>query len=296
MNQSLLHTLLELGHNTSQNLGFVYDYPGTSYGEETITETNLIEIRRRHPQSVKVLTFSKQKESRSTGADWEWHIIGSKYTLKLRVQAKRVTKFGKVPKLNHQAKTAPMAQIDLLIKSAKMNNMKPIYCFYCAEKHRTIWNNASMLIGAMETGCLIVDAQVVKAKKVLPKDLSEIELDTVPWHYLCTPGAFLASVAPIKSKPHESVTQHYLQTISLIEPGDLPDVPERELSSRFPTVWDLNKEGERDFDREGVEETEAGAFERTISDEEFFERSVSRIVLQDVREPDQFALKFDIDR
>ena len=46
---NMVTTFLELGDATSRNLEFshrpkVY----VSYGEETITETNLLEIRRRH--------------------------------------------------------------------------------------------------------------------------------------------------------------------------------------------------------------------------------------------------------
>ena len=60
-----------------------------SYGEETITEYNLLEIVRRNPRNVYLKTFTKHAEAKN-GADWEWHIIGRKLTLKMRVQAKRV--------------------------------------------------------------------------------------------------------------------------------------------------------------------------------------------------------------
>lgn len=41
-----------------------------SYGEETITETNLLEIVRRHPMQVRLRTFTKHQEALN-GADWE---------------------------------------------------------------------------------------------------------------------------------------------------------------------------------------------------------------------------------
>ena len=51
-------TFLELGDATSCNLKFSHrDDVWVSYGEETITETNLLEIRRRHPEHVRVRTF-----------------------------------------------------------------------------------------------------------------------------------------------------------------------------------------------------------------------------------------------
>ena len=86
----MVNTFLELGDATSHNLEFSHrEDVFVSYGEETITENNLLEIRRRHIDRVHLETFTKPKEGKS-GADWEWHIIGHKWTLKMRVQAKRV--------------------------------------------------------------------------------------------------------------------------------------------------------------------------------------------------------------
>ena len=54
---------------TSRNLEFSHrDDVWVSYGEETITETNLLEIRRWHPKRVYVRTFSKPLEAKM-GAD-----------------------------------------------------------------------------------------------------------------------------------------------------------------------------------------------------------------------------------
>lgn len=294
MTPSLLHTLLELGHSTSQNLGFAYADPATSYGEETITETNLIEIRRRHPHSVKVYTFSKQKESHVTGADWEWHIIGRALTLKLRVQAKRVTKNGAIRKLDSQAKKAPLPQIDLLIKNASTNHLKPVYCFYCAEQHRDYWT--AEVTGdeytAYETGCLIADALVVRAKSPLPKRFSEIEADTVPWHYLFAGGSYRFSVAPYELRFQEPPTYRLMQEIRRPEYLSIADLPERATTTRMPTVVDLNTPDRRDFDREGVHETDLGAFEREIQTEEFEKRGISRLVLIDARELDFMTRMF----
>ena len=57
-------TFLELGDATSRNLAF--SHRGNvlvSYGEETITESNLLEIRRRHPEHVYIRTFTKAEEA-----------------------------------------------------------------------------------------------------------------------------------------------------------------------------------------------------------------------------------------
>ncbi len=81
---------------------------GGCYGEETITETSLLEITRRHPSVVDIRTFPKQVEA-TNGADWERHIIGSRRTLWMRVQAKRLQRNG-VLKVKHIVKSSGMEQ------------------------------------------------------------------------------------------------------------------------------------------------------------------------------------------
>ena len=73
MKLDLALTFLELGDAASRNLEFSHgDDVWVSYGEETITETSLLEIGRRHPRLVRVRTFPKMVEA-TNGADWEWH-------------------------------------------------------------------------------------------------------------------------------------------------------------------------------------------------------------------------------
>ena len=86
----LVSTMKHLGDVTSRNLEYSHR-PGVpvSYGEETITESNLLELRRSHSDVIHIRTFSRHRESK-IGSDWEWHIVGGRRTLKMRVQAKRV--------------------------------------------------------------------------------------------------------------------------------------------------------------------------------------------------------------
>ena len=114
-------TFLGLGDATSRNLEFSHcDDVWVSYGEETITETNLLEIRRRHPELVRVRTFPKPLEAKN-GADWEWHVVGRTRTLKMRVQAKRLQRNG-VLKVRHKVKSSGKQQRDLLIAGARRPN------------------------------------------------------------------------------------------------------------------------------------------------------------------------------
>ena len=120
-------TFLELGDATSRNLEFSHrDNVSISYGEETITESNLLEIRRRHPEHVYIQTFSKAQEA-LTGADWEWRIIGRKRTAKMRVQAKRI-QCNDILRIKHKVASSGKQQRQLLIDGAIDDNMKPVYC------------------------------------------------------------------------------------------------------------------------------------------------------------------------
>ena len=65
--------VLELGDAMSRNLEFsACDDVWVSYGDEAITETNLLEIRRRHRKHARVRTFPKPVEA-TNSTDWGWH-------------------------------------------------------------------------------------------------------------------------------------------------------------------------------------------------------------------------------
>lgn len=291
---SLMLTLLELGHLTSKNLGFAYADQKTSYGEETITETNLLALRRRHPTQVNVFSFSKQKESHVTGADWEWHIVGKVLTLKLRVQAKRVTKRGTISKLDVRAPKAPSSQIDLLINDAVKYLMRPIYCFYCAEEHRSFWTSRPILHGmdSFEAGCLIVDAREIRKLTGLAVSLYHIEKRTVPWHYLVAGGLYASKNNPYERRFLDRPTYCQMLEIQNRSAERVDPQFERPQQSNFPTIADLNQPDRRDFDRTGVHETHARAFEQQIDYKELEERGIRRLVMIDARHLDPMELHF----
>ncbi len=234
MISNLVKTFLDLGDATSRNLEFshrrdVY----VSYGEETITEHNLLEIRRRHSDRVHLDTFSKNEEAQN-GADWEWHIVGNRWTLKMRVQAKRARYKGTLQIKYKQ-------QRELLLDKAEFANMKPIYCFYCTEPQRSIWKQSNQ--EECHTGCLLADANDVPETT---KRLCEIERKCIPWHYLFERAEFFS-----RSKSGK------LHTVRVGRTGDYSDA-NREAGVRpwdAPTVADLNGEGDGDFDLTGVHET-----------------------------------------
>lgn len=189
LSSNIVTTFLELGDTTSHNLDFSHREDAfVSYGEETITENNLLEIRRRHIDPVHLKTFSKPKEGKS-GADWEWHIIGHKWTLKMRVQAKRV-QCDDTLKIKYKVKSSGKQQRDLLLEKAQADDMKPLYCIYCTEPQRSLWTQSHPMgdFKGYQTGCLLADANDVP---VTTTKLDEIEHKCIPWHYLFERAAFV---------------------------------------------------------------------------------------------------------
>lgn len=171
---NFVDTLKHLGDTTSRNLDFSYrpNVP-VSYGEETITESNLLELRRRHSDVVHLRTFSKFQESKN-GADWEWYIVGKIRSLAMRVQAKRLQR-NNVLRIRHAVGQTGKQQRELLIDTAEADDMRPMYCIYCTERQRRHWTQ----IGGLETGCLFTDARSLSEYTC---SLSLIESACWPWH------------------------------------------------------------------------------------------------------------------
>lgn len=258
MSLALVATLLELGDRTSRDLKFAHDYSGSiRYGEETITETNLLEIHRRHRDLVHIQAFSGHKEAQ-TGADWEWCIVGRKRKLRMRVQAKRVQR-RRVLKVSHRVKSTGEFQRDLLIRDADNFAMKPMYCFYCTERQRKHWKRRPEGLPsdrAFETGCLLAHASDVPLETT---SLASIENKCWPWHHLFALEVFVKQkVSPL---PPPSPQVDRLMFLSSARPALVPvrfGVDDRESGGwNAPTVYDLNEDTDRDYDRTGVSETTA---------------------------------------
>lgn len=299
MKPSITVTFLELGDATSRNLEFSHRTDvSVSYGEETITETNLLEIRRRHSDRIFVHTFPNTQEAK-TGADWEWHIIGRSRTARMRVQAKRL-QCNHVLKVKHKVVSSGKQQRQLLIDGANADGMKPLYCIYCSEPQRTLWTQgaASGSYQAFQSGCLLADASDIP---LTTKKLDEIEDNCIPWHYLFKRSMFLHRRdefidAEVGSFP-SSVSLH--AAIAPIMPDGKEPGSTGDTGWNAPTIDDLNGETGRDFDRAGVRETTdedqarvrplTAAGRQMMQDDRgrLRERGIHRMLVIDVRrEPD----------
>ena len=282
-----LITLLELGDATSRNLEFAHRKDvHVSLGEEATTEHNLLEIRRRHWDSTRIETFPKPKEAKN-GADWEWHLIGQAYTLKLRVQAKRVQCDDKL-RIKHTVKSSGKQQRDLLIESARTAAMKPIYCIYCTESQRAIWTAVWPFCrpGGFQTGCLLANASDVPEATT---HLSEIEQDCVPWHFLFLPGSLARGIASSISRVSAT------SSLSSAYDGASSADEQRTEGWDAPSIDELNEPKSSGFDRTGVHRTEerdleplgagTGYIEEKIRRERrrLIEQGIRKLLVTDVR-------------
>jgi hypothetical protein len=228
-----------------------------------------LELRRRHPKAIKLNTFGKGAEGKN-GADWEWHIIGARRKLKMRVQEKRL-QMNDTLKIRHKVASSGKQQIDLLIADSKANRLKPIYCIYASEAQRSIWRKANFPHGFLgfEAGCLLADAYTVKSK--MPKRLPDIENHCVPWHYLIDRKSF-AEAQAIPSKGMEFADSY----------------PDRGIAEKaklqFPTLDDLNSDRSMDREIEGLAEFGTYDYERIESEGEYRERGITKLVQIDLRE------------
>ena len=289
----LVASLLQLGDATSRNLDFSHrDDVFVSYGEETITESNLLELRRRHPQHIRLEMFTKHQEA-GNGADWEWHIIGRRLSLKMRVQAKRLQKNG-VLRVRHMVKSTGKEQRQLLIHHAHADNMKPVYCIYCTERQRKIWTKGTVQGGlsTYETGCLLADALDVPQGT---RRLRQIEKKCIPWHFLFDPATYVQWESEKWLTADEDMA--FVMSASARVPFSVEGSTDQSLNQKRwnpPTVKDLNEDSKRDFDRTGVGVTTAEDLERLVPEtevearkrrdlERLRDRGIHRMVVMDVR-------------
>ncbi|WP_138992287.1 DUF6615 family protein [Larkinella sp. C7] len=105
----------------------------TIYGEETITDTILLELAKQNFRNIRILQTPKLAES-VQGTDWEW-FVGSRTHgwIRYAIQAKKLNpKTNKYDSLNHKVGAPPNDnyQIDILQKFADFYKAIPLYNFY----------------------------------------------------------------------------------------------------------------------------------------------------------------------
>ena len=278
-------TFLELGDSTSHNLEYANrSHVNLNYGEETITESNLLEIRRRHHKIVEILAFTKPEE-RNFGADWEWRIIGRIYKYEMRVQAK-LTNSGDEVNFTYKPKSSNKLQRDILIEQAKRDDMQPVYCIYSTERQRRKWREDRSLYGykSFQAGCLLANAHDVP--RTVTK-LEDIEEKCIPWHYLFSPAIWMYSEIFEDPKEYFCSGRFHLPVMVYPDSDRNNSILFDDSSWNPPTIKDLNEDTGRKFDWTGVKETTEDDFKFIRYPEEYGvsyckEKGVSRVLLLNV--------------
>jgi hypothetical protein len=106
---------------------------GVGMGETTITDHNMLALRREHPSLI--VHKHPAREEIHTGADWEWWLSTSGGWICLIFQAKLLDRDGRYPGITKGiAQGKP--QIDALLRTCLARSEKldgtvwPLYCFY----------------------------------------------------------------------------------------------------------------------------------------------------------------------
>lgn len=112
----------------------VAKHRGLSFGEESVTETILMDLAETFPGPLRILQFSKAEEGKN-GADWAWlfQSADGSQNLPMLVQAKALDQkdlaYPEIKRVIGKLKP-PIRQIDRLITTAKSWKWPAIYAFY----------------------------------------------------------------------------------------------------------------------------------------------------------------------
>lgn len=187
-----LRPILEaLSEDTWQRLHDAHDLE-VRFGEETITDLLLLDLRRRQPRSAEFVQTPKSKEAHS-GTDFEWWLGSDRVGwVRFAVQSKRIDlRSGRYSGLNHAVAGVP--QIDLLENYASKNDATPIYCLY---NHRgnvvpsIHWHCCKYPCDKPQLGCTVTPSSVVRGTLSVHgvKNFHHIHSDqrTIPWRCLAT--------------------------------------------------------------------------------------------------------------
>lgn len=167
--------------------------------EETLTETVLFEVARRHQAGDFVVIPATKPQEFVHGADWVfWFVSGGK-GISYRVQAKKLFSDGRYRSLLKSGKDShgnpidPEEQLKKLISKADADGHIPLYCFYnFAHPHGNFYQYGGQCAHSYRApsfwGCSIALAQDVQLAK--SDELKDLRKYMVPWHLLaCTADA-----------------------------------------------------------------------------------------------------------
>jgi hypothetical protein len=168
-------------------------------GEETLTDLNLLQLKRTWPDLVYTEKFTRYREGQATGADWEWWIARRDRWLGMRIQAKRLDPQSQRYELFRADRSKALRQAAMLIEAATAGpeRLYPLYCFYNADCPTPLQPRCSPTGDGRVYGCTLLAAPTVRDLVAGGATYySEFEAHAIPWSCTPRPHPLLRSSRP----------------------------------------------------------------------------------------------------
>jgi hypothetical protein len=160
-----------------------------SQGEETITDLNLLEIKRSGVKSIQIVKSTKAEEA-IKGIDWEWWIgSNTRGWLRYAMQAKKIQVASqRYDSLGH--KVNGILQINLLETYARTVTAIPLYCLYNYPKNPISsqhWH-CNFPYDEKQMGCTVTPLSIIRqamnTKGCRNFNFIHTQNETIPWRCL----------------------------------------------------------------------------------------------------------------
>ncbi|HUN23947.1 MAG TPA: hypothetical protein PK299_12535 [Anaerolineales bacterium] len=233
---NLVDLFQHLSKNTWERIGDGYEL-SISQSEETLTDNNLLEIKRSGLKNIHIVKFNKPKEA-LYGIDWEWW-IGSQRNgwIKFAVQAKKIYVPSKsYNTLDHKVKGR--LQLDILDEYARKSQAVPLYCFYnylldTEPILKPFWRDCTDLFTPTEFGCTVTPSSIVRQALIVKQKKFEFihqQRQTIPLYCLGNLGCIFKFRNNFDNfMIHGNLPSHIKYSLQT-------DVPLREIEHEFPKM------------------------------------------------------------
>lgn len=207
-----------------------------NYGEETITDQNLLDIARAGLPGL-ITTATVKAEEAIKGCDWEWWLrLPAADWVRLSIQAKKLNFAKQAYRLRTPLHNG-RRQLQILGDHAQAVGSVPLYCFYNSLPPGTATPWRCILpYDPMQFGCSLVPLRVVRRAHTAGRSKTFEALHryphSIPWRCLfcshCSPGAAAAaSPGPFEPDTHSVATWKRLPSAiarlsGRVSPVDLP--------------------------------------------------------------------------
>lgn len=152
--------------------------------EETLTDQNLLQLKRRHAKEIHTHVFNKHEEGKN-GADWEWWLTDGTTYYGFRIQAKIINNDSdRFEHLHYQGK-AVIPQSEKLIVQATPKGEVPRAPFYCMFMATDSLKPTAQKFKVEHFGCSLLSALDVRALRLTKTDdVKSLKPFLIPWHKL----------------------------------------------------------------------------------------------------------------